>query len=306
MPLVSALIVVYNPRDEFIECLESLYKILDEYSLEIIVVDNASSNNFLDAVKARFPQVQFVRSDENLGFGGGNNLAFEYASGDYIICVNPDLVMNEAAFKTMLTIIKGDSTIGIVGPRTTDTDGNLVYTARADYTVARLVAKYLGLDKFIPHFVYGDYPEKMKHEEQPFETDWLQGSCLLMHRETYDSIGGFDDSFFLYLEDTDICHRVRYTGKKVIYVPTAVVSHAGGTTTSKYHGIRVKSYHHSPIHYHRKQGHTAGVWLLKLVFTFELATKILARTILNFFRPDDIRQEHIKSEMDTLKQLRFF
>ena len=95
-----------------------------------------------------------------------------------------------------------------------------------------------------------------------------------MRRETYETIGGFDEDFFLYMEDADICNRINELGLQVLYIPSASVMHIGGTTTSNYPYIRVRSYHHSPIHYHRKRGNLLGVIILKLAFTIELLGKI--------------------------------
>jgi N-acetylglucosaminyl-diphospho-decaprenol L-rhamnosyltransferase len=155
----------------------------------------------------------------------------------------------------------------------------------------------------LPDLIHGAYRQQMHEADTPFETEWLQGSCLLMRRETYASVDGFDDGFFLYLEDTDICQRVHQMGLNIVYVPQAVVSHVGGATTAKYPTLRVRSYHYSPIYYHRKQGHHAGVKLLKTVFTLELGTKIIARSIINRLRRSDARQKHVTAEIQTLRDL---
>ncbi len=303
MTTISVLIVVYNPDDDVVNCLNSLNPLIESHDLEIIVIDNASTNGFVESLEAQFPNVKFIHSDRNRGFGGGNNLGLQHSSGELILSLNPDVLINGDAITTLRDTLLQDDTIGIVAPKTTDESGTIAHIARAEYTILRLCIKYLGLDRLFPKVVYSDYPQKIQTATSPFEADWLQGSCLLMLRETYDSIGGFDEDYFLYMEDADICQRIRELGLSAVYVPDASVVHIGGTTTNNYHYIRVRSYHHSPIHYHRKRGNRLGVIILKLAFTIELLGKISFRTLRNVLSSSEVRTRHRNAEIRTLREL---
>lgn len=303
MTLVSALVVAYNPGDELFACIGRLSDIARQMPLEIILVDNASANDVAAQVARRFPQVTLVRSEENLGFGGGNNLAFAHSHGDYICCVNPDLVLEADALPTMLRYLQQHRETGVIGPRTEDGEGGLIYTARAAYTVPRLWAKYWRLDALSPRLVYGRYRRKMQQEHTPFEADWLQGSCLLLPRTVYSALGGFDEGFFLYMEDVDLCARSWEAGWRVVYHPQALAFHKGGATTAKFHVLRVRGYHLSPLHYFRKRGQFAAVYLLRLIFTVELLSKIILRSLAQLVRPASRRAQHRAAEAQVLREL---
>ena len=304
--MISVLIVIYNPDDELHHCIKRLINISADVPLEIIVVDNHSTNEVAQVLPQHFPQIKVIRSNKNLGFGGGNNLAFAHSSGDYVMCVNPDLMLTQEALRALLEAIQDNPQVGVVGPRTYDSRSELIDTARADYTLMRICVKYLGISLLIPSLLYGPYRRKMRTETAAFETDWLQGSCLLMRRQTFETLNGFDDDFFLYMEDTDLCYRIRQSGLKVLYVPQAVVEHIGGTTTSRYHTLRVHSFHHSPILYQRKRGNIFGVIVLKFVFMIELCAKIVIRTVLNLIRYNQDRSQRRNAEINTLTKVWFF
>lgn len=308
MTLISVLTVIYNPGQEAFDCVAKLTQIAKDIPLEIIVVDNNSAKNNLISAKIQneFPSIKFIHSNENLGFGGGNNLAFRHSTGDFILCINPDLMMTTSALNNLLTTLSENQEIGIIGAKTYDEQGTLVYTARLDYSILRLATQYLGFNHLFPTLLHGNLREKMTLATEYFEADWLQGSCLLMSRSNYSDLNGFDENFFLYMEDTDVCLRTRQAGLKVVYEPSAEVTHIGGATTAKFHKIRVKSFHHSPIHYHRKQGHYLGVIILKIIFTIELSTKIIARSLLNLLQAKTDNSARIKAEKLVLSQIWFY
>lgn len=303
MALISAMVVTFNPHEEILECLFNLDQIAKQISMEIILVDNASSNDMPQRIEAEFPTITFVHSEANLGFGAGNNLAFKHAQGDYVLCINPDLVLNVEAFQCMLDYLQQNSQVGVVGPKVLNENNQLVKSARATYTLPRLWAKYWMLDKLVPQLVYGKYERKMRTAIEPFTVDWLQGSCLLIRREAFEKVQGFDDEFFLYMEDTDLCERIHQAGWDVIYLPKATVRHYGGTTTSRFHTIRVRSYHLSPLHYHRKRKNFLNTYILKFVFIIELLTKILMRCVFNLMRPNESRKQQIQAEWQVLKDI---
>ena len=301
--MISVLIVIYNPGDELFQCIQRLIDTATYTPLEIIVVDNHSTNEVAQTLSRRFSQIKLIQSDKNLGFGGGNNLAFAHSSGKYVMCVNPDLIVDTDTLQYLRQYLDESPLTGVVGPRTIDDTGNIVQTVRAKYTWWRLWARYWQIDVLLPQLVHGRYWSLVKKAKEPFEADWLQGSCLLMRREVYKEVNGFDENFFLYMEDTDLCDRIHEAGWKVVYVPQATAIHYGGMTTSKHHLIRIRSYHISPLYYYRKRGRKNVVKLLKFVFIIEILMKVLTRRLANFFSYRDERRRRAQAELQVLSEV---
>jgi N-acetylglucosaminyl-diphospho-decaprenol L-rhamnosyltransferase len=300
---VSTMTVIFNSGEDVLDCIASLQAAGKNLQLEIIVVDNASTNEIPARIKQQFPEITYIQSEQNLGFGGGNNLAFRYSHGDFILCSNPDLVLNADALTMMLQYLQEHHEVGVVGPRTLDESSEPAITARAEYTLWRLWAKYWAVDKFFPWLVYKNYPTQVKESTVPFDADWLQGSCLLIRRQAFEAVGGFDETFFLYMEDADLCERIHQQGWRIVYLPQAEVHHHGGTTTSRFHLIRIRSYHQSPIHYYRKRGSYPAVYFLKAIFAVELLAKVVVRSLSNRINYQEARASQLQSEWQVFKEI---
>ena len=302
MDTISAVIVTFNTGAVVCECIQRLKASQGDFQLEIIVVDNQSSDNTVTLIQENFPDSRILINSENRGFGHANNRGVEISKGEYVLIVNPDLMVHPEAVAVLLSVLK-DSGIGVVGPKTKESSGEISITARPEYTPGRIAAKYLALDRIFPSLVYGDARQQAETVVTPFETDWLQGSCLLMRRSLFDAIGGFDEAFFLYMEDTDLCAQIRDQGLKVVYVPGAVAIHHGGTTTSRFPLIRVRSYHLSPLIYWRKRGRKMSVLFLKLVFTLELTLKATGRLLLFPLHRNRRHLLQAKAEIQVIRNL---
>lgn len=271
--------------------------------MECIVVDNASTDGTPERIQREFPKIRVVIQAENRGFGAANNVGVRAATGAVIALVNPDVVLGEDALARMASYVVQQDDVGIVGPRTFEADGSLAMSARPDYTPLRIAAKYLGLDRLSPTLVYSTYPPMLASADAPLDVDWLQGSCMVMRKSVYEEVGGFDEGFFLYLEDVDLSERVRSAGYRVVYFPDAEVGHEGGTSTQGFHFIRVKNYHDSPLYYYGKRGKHGAVFFLKVVFTVELGAKIIIRTLMQLVRPSTTLAAHRDAEWRVFSQL---
>lgn len=290
MVALSIIIVTYNPGERISEDLRPLMDAAGAPETEVIVVDNASTDGTPARIRRDCPAVQLIANTENKGFSAANNDGFRLSSGQYLVFVNPDLLLKSDTLNGMKVYLDQHPDVGIVGPKTVDEQGHVSPTARPPYTLGRVIVKYLGLDRLLPGLVYGAYLQAAREQTEPFDVGWLQGSCLMVRREVYQQVGGFDDGFFLYVEDADLCQRIIQAGWRAVFLPDAVATHYGGTTTGRYPLIRVRHYHLSPLHYFRKQQRPAAVGMLKIVFTIELLSKILLRRGANLLRPDEQRR----------------
>lgn len=303
MTNLSVIIVTYNPGHTILACLDSIPSEFEGGSVEIVVVDNASNDGTVERISETYKHVKLVACADNRGYGVGNNRGFKLSIGEYVLILNPDVILRPTSLDTLGKVMRDNNEVGIAGPRTLDVHGNISLTARQEYTPMRLLAKYFGIDRVIPYLVYGKVGNRALRSNQLLSVDWLHGSALMIRRETYESLGGFDENFFLFMEDVDLCARARELGWRVVYLPSAEVEHIGSESVSRFHEARVRSYQISPLYYYRKRGAHTSVRILKTGFIAALLLKIAFRSLRNIVRRDDIRAEKIRVEWKVLREI---
>ena len=223
---LSAIVVTYNAAPWIERSLESVR----ETGAEMIVVDNGSTDGTLDVVRERFPEARVVEQ-ENRGFGAGNNAGMRAASGRYFLLLNPDAWLTEGALEDLVAFADEHPEAGVVGPRLLNPDGSLQRSVRGYPTPWRLATEYFFLRKLAPHSeaLNALFGAGFDHKSVR-EADYLFGACLLVRREAVDSIGGFDEQFFLMSEEVDWCYRFRQAGWKVFFYPDAEAYHVVGAS----------------------------------------------------------------------------
>lgn len=240
--LVSAAVVNYNARDYLLESIASLRR---EQLSDVVVADNASVDGSEAAVRAADPDVTYVQTGANLGYGTGVNRAVARTIGDqpFLLCLNADARVEPGAVAAMLAAFDGRPEVGIVGPRIEDPDGTL-------YPSVRTFPKPLdAVGHAVLGMVWGSNPFTRRYRmldldhDVPADVDWVSGSCFLIRRACWDAIGGFDEGYFMYAEDVDLCWRARKAGWEVAFEPTARVIHVGGVSTDR-HPYRMIAEHH--------------------------------------------------------------
>ena len=276
---LSVVIVTYNPGDLVLGCLRSVRSEGSGLSSEVIVVDNASQDGTPDRIRAEFPDVRLIVNGENRGFAAANNQGLRVARGRYLLILNPDVEVHPGALAAMVSFLESHPDVGIVGPRTYDPDGRVALTARLPLSVPTVLWQYLGLDRLMPYRVYGHYRRACEQAGEPFEVGWVQGSCLMLRRLACEQIGGFDEAFFLFAEEADLCQRAREAGWRVYYLPGAGVTHRESSSVSRYVYRKLLNHHISPLYYFRKRGRAGDVLALKAGFTLELCLKSLVRLL---------------------------
>ena len=294
---ISTMIVTYNTGSIVLKCIDSILSSDKADEIEIIVVDNQSTDNTYELIREQYPQVKLIKSDKNGGFSYGNNQALRVASGEFVALINPDLEVAPDTLHTLTAYLENNPQVGIVGPRTLSAEGDVTYTARPPYNVPYIFMSYSGLGRVFPGLMYGDTYDINLVAAKPATTTWLQGSCLVCSKSLLEEIGGMDEDYFLYAEDTDLCERIRQQNLEVVYIPTTTVVHIGGTSTAKASLFRVRSYHQSPIIFFRKHNKHRMIWLLKVFFTFELLGKSLLRRLRNLLHHDKYQAEQASIEV---------
>lgn len=218
---VAAIIVTYNSVDHITTLLESLPAAMGALRASVVVVDNGSTDGTLDILDARTDCV-VVRS-ENVGYAGGMNRGFAVsAPAEAVLILNPDAVLDAGSVPIMMSVLRREG-VGIVAPRTREADGSLSPTLRREPTLARIGGlSFTGLSAFTERI------EDPREYEYEHAVDWAVGAVMLIRSECYAALGGMDESFFLYSEETEFSLRAREAGWATVYTPDAGAMHVGG------------------------------------------------------------------------------
>jgi GT2 family glycosyltransferase len=225
MASVSVVVVTYNALPWLERSLESVRR------HETIVVDHGSTDGTLELVRERFPEARLIQQ-ENKGLGGGSNAGMRIASGDYFLLLNSDAWALDDAVERLAAFADEHPEAAVVGPRLRNPDGSLQRSVRGFPSVWRLATEYLFLRKLAPRSraLNAFYGAGFDHDEVG-EAEFLMGSVLLVRREAADTVGLFDEDFFMFSEETDWLYRFRQAGWKVLFTPEAEFVHVGGATT---------------------------------------------------------------------------
>jgi GT2 family glycosyltransferase len=233
-PLVSAIVVSYETRGLTLDAVGSLLEFLPPES-DVWVVDNASTDGSADAVRNRHPAANLIELPENIGFGRANNAALARAKGRYLLLLNSDARLVDAAtVERLISHLDGDPTLGMAGPRLEDGRGRLEHSARSFPTLPKEIVRRWGLYLAVPRakvgrWLLGDFWAP----DRPMRVDWITGACMLVRREAYEAVGGFDERIFMYGEEQEWARRFRQAGWGILYDPAVSVVHrraASGST----------------------------------------------------------------------------
>lgn len=222
-PLVSCIVLNYRSSLDAEHCVAALLaQTLTD--LEVILIDNHSEDDSLSRLtvlaRRHGNRVRTVAARRNLGYGQGNDLGIHAAQGEFLLIVNPDTILEQDTLETMVCFLREHPDVGIVGPKLIEPDGTVRDSFRTFPTFTDLVIKRTAL-RFLFRNRLRDYLQWDEDHHQVRDVDWIVGACLLMRREVYHDLRGFDPRFFLFLEDTDLCRRCWQRGLRVVYLPQA-------------------------------------------------------------------------------------
>jgi N-acetylglucosaminyl-diphospho-decaprenol L-rhamnosyltransferase len=261
--VISAVIVSYNSADYLPDCLRSLRS---EGVDEIVVVDNASSDGSVEVVRAADPAVSVVETGANLGFGSAANRGVAATAGEYVLILNPDTVVEPGTAKALSEALDRDPGLAVVGPRMENLDGTLYPSVRRFPEMAVAFGHaFLGL-------VWPANPATRRyrmldwdHERPAADVDWVGGACMLVRRSAFDLIGGFDEAYFMYVEDVDLCWRLGQAGWRIGYEPSARVVHALGGSSRRVPYRMIAEHHRSLYRFVSKSSAGARRGMLPVV-----------------------------------------
>ncbi len=278
---VSVIIVNWNTWDLLVQCLQSLYDTTSDLDLEVIVVDNASSDGSPTIVRERFPQVQLIQNQENLGFAQASNQAIKRCRGRYMLLLNSDTQALPGSLDKTVRFMDEHPRAGIAGVRLLNPDG----TFQASYTpFPTLWREFLILSGLGRSLIRPTFPSCGPQTEKGAQKieGYVEGAYLMARREAIDQIGGLDEPIFMYSEEVDWCYRFHQAGWEVWYLPQAPIIHYGGQSSKERRGRMEAELYRSRVYFFRKHyGGTAAFCLKALIYAMTL-TKMLVHRLLRY------------------------
>jgi GT2 family glycosyltransferase len=254
-PDVSAILVNYNAGPELRRALQSIADELAGRSWEAVVVDNASSDGSASIVDEFAGNARLLRNADNVGFARGVNQGVAASSSPILLIMNPDCRLMPGALATLRKVLLRRADCAIVGPCILDPDGTVQGSARGDPNMfTGLFGRSTLLRRALPglavsrrNVVTGE-PDRSGMDS--VVVDWLSGACMLARREAFTRVGGFDERYFLYWEDADLCRRLRAAGYHVRYVPSAAAVHRVGHSSRRARAAAIRAFHDSAYLYY--------------------------------------------------------
>jgi GT2 family glycosyltransferase len=311
---LSIVIVSWNVRKLLRRCLQSVMTEaqpspddevfrIGNWGVEILVVDNASTDGSSEMVRDEFPQIHFIANDENRGFAAANNQGLALSQGRHLLLLNPDTEIVGDALATMIGYAQANGEVGALGPRLLNPDGSPQSSRRRFPTFSTglvestVVQEWWDDNRILRRYYMADTPDDAIQR-----VDWVMGACLLVRRQVYEQVGGLDEGYFMYSEELDWCRRIKDAGWEIVYLPTATIVHHEGKSSEQVVPARHIYFQSSKVRYFRKhQGAfqaEALRWFLLLTYVYQIAREAL-KWLVGHKRP--MRAERVRAYRQVLR-----
>ncbi len=268
---LSIVIINWNGKEFLQKCIDSVYTTLHLSDFELFVVDNASTDGSQDMVKSSYPGISLIENQENLGFAKANNKGIRRAKGEYVVLLNCDLVLTDHALDDLVSFLDSNPYAGAVAPQYLNEDGS---KQNSFDNYPRLTTELL--NKSLLRMMFPNkYPSKIKEYENPIQVECLIGACIMFRHKALDQVGLLDEGYFFYMDDPDICLRLKKKGWEVFHVPTVRIYHIQGHVKKVYPEKSWIEYYRSNYRFFRLHS-TIGSYLVLRLFK-------LLKLIINLF-----------------------
>ncbi len=233
-PQIAVVVVSYNTKSLLLDCLASIIESAGQTPIEVIVVDNHSQDGSPDAVRGAYPRLHLITNPVNVGFGAACNQAIAASTSPLIWLLNSDARLTPEAFRCLSEIAHSHQRCGAVGCRLLDDNGREVVNTRYFLTPFNQALELAGIAKYLPvRRLSRTYHPRLDRQHPDCTVDWIDGACLLLRRTALGEVGLFDEQFFMYSEDEDLCWRLKQRGWSICYSTTATAFHQGGGSSQQ-------------------------------------------------------------------------
>lgn len=282
--IVSIVIVSWNARDYLLQCLESLTPVACRFPMEIVVVDNASSDGSAELVENNFPKVRLIRNPTNLGFAKANNLGIAASAGPYVCLINSDVKVLPDCISRLVDYCEQNPDVGMVGPRIIGGDGKLQRSCRGFPTLWNMLCRALALDSIFPKIkLFTGYSLSYWPQNDTRPVNILTGCFWLVRRETLGQVGLLDESFFMYAEDMDWCRRFWKHSRPVVFIPFAEAIHYGGGSSANAPAWFYIERQRAELQYWKKHHSIPATALFFLISCLHMSLRIAGYSVMFLF-----------------------
>jgi GT2 family glycosyltransferase len=272
--VLEVVIVSYRAKHLLRSCLTSLRENPPQFAFRVIVVDNASGDGTIDMVSDEFPEVDLIALEKNRGFGAANNIVIRQSAAPYVLALNPDTMVTPGALDQLVALMESRPDIGICGCRLVLWDGSFDHAAKRSFpSLLSALGHFTGVAKFVREG--GALAEYHAPSVEAGRVDAVNGAFMLMRREALDAVGLFDEGYWMYMEDLDLCYRFAQAGWITWYEPSATVVHLKAGTTGRYRNPRLNyAFHYGMYRFYRKHYAARRRRLLNAVVYAGIAVKL--------------------------------
>lgn len=272
MTSLSIVIVNWNTRDLLAQCLRTVYATVKRDDFEVIVVDNASTDGSAEMLRERFPQAYLISNADNVGFARANNQAARESTGRYLAFLNSDTLVLPSALDTAVAYMDQHGDVGIIAPRLLNPDGSLQASCAHFPNLWREFMILSGLGR---RWVDPDYPfHATPKGDETVEIDYARGACLIGRRQAVEPVGFFDEGYFMYSEEIDLCLAVKRNGWRLIYLPAAQIIHYKGKSSQQARQEMLVQFYRSQVRFFYKHQGSTRAWALRQLIRITLGTKV--------------------------------
>jgi GT2 family glycosyltransferase len=294
---LSVVVLCWNDRKVIGDCLRSIYTETHLDSFEVIVSDNGSTDGTIEFVKENYPQAQVIENGRNLRFAKANNVGIRVCQGEYVLILNPDTIIHHRCLDKVVACADQHPEVGALGCRVLNADGSYQLSAQPFPTVRRelVVAFRLQWLSYLADWFLGDSYKGWKGDVEK-RVDWITGCFMLVRGDLLKRLGGFDEQFFYYYEDTDLSRRIVESGYPILYTPVGTITHLKGYSTSQRLPpvtFAVDSQITRYLYYYKYYG-KRGVRRARLVALVSLTVRRVGYGLLQLIRPAELRKRRLQ------------
>jgi len=287
---ITVVVISYNTKQLLLECLASVIESTGSINIELIVVDNASEDGSIEAVRTSYPQVTTISNLTNVGFGAACNQAIRATNSPYILLINSDARLTSTALSTLYDCLRLNCRCGAAGCRLVNAEGKELVNTRFFLTPFNQALELIGLPAILPiRFTCRTQRPSLDENLLDCSIDWIDGACLFLRREALDEAGLFDERFFLYSEDEDLCLRLQKAGWSICFSAIGTAIHHGGASSTNNGFEMLCNFYLSQMLFLSKHRASASVFFFQVSMLSALSLKYLTR----WFRRDSRGREEL-------------